>query len=267
MEIDATKIYMMPLIMGPRYDKNKLPGLNYPNSEIFAVQFETSKDSVREIIPDCYALDDVPVVTVLFAYHQGLSFLSGGGYHLAAYQITATFLGNKDAIKGNYIPIMFENMTTPILGGRELLGVPKLYADIPPFRIIADGTVQCDISLWGHFLYQLEIPLMKKQNAIIKKIANRKINKMPWLAYKYIPSLDGPADADYPTITRNDVHIKELWLGKTASIHFNTLSEDQIGMAIHIIDALKSIPILKIKQVLHFRGSAVLRLDKSHRLN
>jgi len=44
---------------------------------------------------------------------------------------------------------MFEDQTLPILGGREDLGVPKLYADISPARILADGRLRCEASLWG----------------------------------------------------------------------------------------------------------------------
>ncbi len=161
---------------------------------------------------------------------------------------------------------MFENDTKPILGGWDHLGVPKIFADIPPIKFMPDGSLRCEASVWGHLLFGLELPPMKKQNPVVKTVASRRINSWPWLAYKYIPSLDGPPDADYPTTTRNDVKIEQLWMGKSGSLYFGEVTVEDISDTVHVIEALKSIPIGKIEQVLHFQGSVVLRFDQSGRL-
>lgn len=266
MRVDPTKIYMMPHLMGPLYDKDALSAAVYPNTETFALQFYTEGVAARELVPDCYELDEAPLVTVVFAYHKGLDFLAGGSYHLATFQIAARFEGEQDRIEGDYIPIMLENETQPILGGRELLGVPKLFADIPPVKIMPNGNLRCEASLWGHLLFGLELPPQKKQNTVVKTVATKRINSRPWLAYKYFPTLDGPPDADYPTTTRNDVKIDTLWLGNAGSVYFGTATKDDIGDMVNVIDALKSLPFVKLEQALHFQGSAELRLDQSRRL-
>lgn len=185
---------------------------------------------------------------------------------MATIQVSARFDGERDHVEGDYILVMFENQTWPILGGREDLGVPKLYADLSPIKIYPDGSLCCEASLWGHLLYRLEISPPKKQNRIVRIAANKMINARPWLAYKYIPSLDGPPDADYPTITQNDNHLDELWFSKSGVVTFGNAGAGDIGPVNNLMDAIKTLNILKIKQVLRLRGSAFLRYDLSRRL-
>jgi len=263
---DPERIYQMPLIMGPQYVKAELPGLPYPRIENIAIQYQTDREAAIRLLPECYTLDPSALVTIFFGYYSGLEFLAGGTYHVATCQIAARFDGQKDHIDGDYMVVMFENVTAPILGGREYLGVPKLYADIPPAKIMPDGHLRCEASLGGHLLFGIELPPLKKQNPIVKNIASKQINKRPWLAYKYFPSLDGPPDADYPTITRNDVKIKELWMGKEGSVFFGSAAVKDIGPILPLMEALKTLNVVDIKQVLQFQGSAVLRFDQSRRL-
>jgi hypothetical protein len=68
---------------------------------------------------------------------------------------------------------MFEDETWPIIGGREDLGVPKLYADISPYKILTNGSLRCEVSLWGHLLFGLELSSPKAQNRIVRLAANK----------------------------------------------------------------------------------------------
>lgn len=266
MKLNSTKLYQMPFIMGPQYNKEPLPRLSYPRSDNVVIQYRTSYKAARNLVPECYIVDENPTITVVFGYHCGLDFLAGNGYALATFQISAKFDGEEDQIKGDYIPVMFENQTLPILGGRDYLGVPKLYANIPGIKIMPNGNLRCEASFLGHFLFGIEIPKLKKQNSLVKVAASKQINSRPWLAYKYIPSLDGPPDADYPTTTRNDIKIDQLWLGKKGKLYFGSPTVDDIATVANVIDALRSLEVIQIEQVLHFQGSAVLRFDQSHRL-
>jgi acetoacetate decarboxylase len=266
MKIDSSKIYMTPFLRGPVYDRNALPKIQYTHTETIAIQFRTDYESAGKLIPDCYEVDKNPLATIVFTYNNGLDFMAGGGYNLATFWVSAMFHGERDQVAGDYILVMFENHTRPILGGREYLGVPKMQAEIPPIKIMPDGGLRCEASYWGHFIFGIELPVLKRQNALVRSVVSKRINNRPWLAYKYVPSLDGPPDADYPAMTCNDIHIKTLWMGKKGSICFGSASEKDISDTAYVISALKTLPMQKIEQVLHFKGSAVLRLDLSHRL-
>jgi len=265
MKIDPNGYYRMPLIMGPLW-KGKKPRLVYTKTEAVALQYLTDSDALASLLPDCYKPGKEPQVTVLFGYNNGLDFMAGGGYRLAAVQVSARFDGEKDHVEGDYILVMFEDQTWPIIGGREDLGVPKLYADISPIKILPDGNLRCEASLWGHLLFVLELSSPKKQNSIVRIAANKIINARPWLAYKYIPSLDGPSDVEYPTITKNDIKIKDLWFAKSGRVFFGNADVNEIGQVKFLMDALKTLPVKEVKQALHLCGSAILRYDLSRRL-
>jgi hypothetical protein len=234
--------------------------------EVLAIQYLTKPEALAALLPKWYQPGKEPLVTVVLAHNNGLDFMAGGGYRLAAFQVAARFDGEQDHVEGDYILVMFENQTWPILGGREDLGVPKLYADISPMKQYADGRTRCEASLWGHRLFSLELPKMRAQPWIVWAMATRRINGRPWLGHKYIPSLDGPPDADYPTITWNDNKVDRLWLGKAGELGFGTAGVEDIGPVRTLLDALATLTIEEPVQALHFRGSSVLRYDRSRRL-
>lgn len=265
MELDPTGYYRMPLIMGSLW-KNKETRFTYTHIEVVALQYLTDATAIQALLPSCYSLGKEPLVTIMFGYNRGLSFMAGNGYNFAVVQVSARFDGERDHVEGDYILIMFEDQTWPILGGREDLGIPKLYADISPIKEMPDGQLRCEASLWGHLLFSLGLSSPKKQNPVVKLAAGRIINSRPWLAYKYIPSLDGPPDADYPTISKNDTKIEDLWFARSGSFYFGEAGVQDIGQVKQLIDALKTLTVHKIKQALHIRGSAVLRYDLSRRL-
>jgi len=254
----------MPLIGGPIFEKGE--PIPYPEVRGLVVQYETTKEAIGALLPDCYRPGAEPLVTALFGYNNGLSFLAGGEYRIATVQVSARFDGQEDHVEGDYILVMFEDRTLPIIGGREQLGVPKLFADISIIKKMPDGRLRSDASLWGHPLFSIEVADLKKKNAVIRLMANRQFSERPWLGYKFIDRLDGPPDADYPTITRNDVKVDELWLGKSAEINFGNVSEEDIGHVARVVEALKSLPVVQVKRSILYRGSALLRYDQSRQL-
>jgi acetoacetate decarboxylase len=266
MKHDPSKHYRMPLLLGPMFDYREVPMWSYPEIDIIAYQYLTQQEAIESVLPECYHLADKPMVTVFFSEYNGLDFMAGGGYRTATFQVSARFDGEKDHVEGDLILVMFEDRTWPILGGREDLGVPKLFADISPMKKYHDGRVRVEASLWGHLLFSLEVKRLRSQTGIVRAIATRRVNARPWLGYKYIPSLDGPPDADYPTYTKNDTKIEKLWFGRTADLRFGGAGVEDIGSVKSLLDCLATLTIVEPIQILRFHGSSTLRYDQSRRL-
>jgi acetoacetate decarboxylase len=265
MKLDPSMYYRMPLAMGPVLDRKRLR-LEYPHMEVLAFQYLTDPEALADLLPDCYLPGKEPLVTVMFSQNNGLSFMAGAGYRLAAVELSARFDGQQDHLEGDHIVVMFEDNTWPIIGGREDLGVPKIYADISNIKIMPDGHLRWEASLAGHLLFGLDVPPLRSQIGVVRAMAARQINSRPWLGYKYIPSLDGPPDADYPTVIHNISRLEKLWMGKKASLRFGMAREEDIGVVKHLMDALATLTIIRPVQVVHFTGSAVLRYDLVRRL-
>lgn len=266
MKIDPNKIYHMPLIAGPYFDKDDRPGNVYQEVDVLMLQFQTDPDPVRNLVPECYEIDEKPNIYITFQDYGGVDFMAGGGYRIATFGVSASFDGEEDHIEGQHIFVVLEDRTLPIIGGREQLGVPKIFADISPVRALPEGRLRCNASLWGHLLFGIDLEQLKEQNALMRAAAARQINKNPWLCYKYIPSFDGPPDADYPTIVWFDFKVEHLWLGKEGKAFFGDAGEEDIGYYSKLITAMKSLPLLELISVARMRGSIVLRNDKCRRL-
>jgi acetoacetate decarboxylase len=255
---------MMPLIMGPVAARSK--GSTYERVEMLALQYQTDYDAVKALLPECYDPTDDPTVTIAFCFYDGVDFMAGGGYNIVLVLLAAKFGGETDKLEGDYVLVIMENDTVPIVTGRELLGAPKIYADISAPDVAADGSFRCQAHLWGHLLLRAEFGPMNKQNIVVRRIGGRMLSTRPWMTYKYIPSLNGKPDAAYPIANWSDTKLDELWLGKSGTILLGDAGTKEIGVFKGVIDAIRSLPVLKIAQVSHWKGSQVLRHDRSHRL-
>lgn len=267
MKIDRTKIYLMPLIRGPLWDQKDIPSHEYASVESLMLQFETDPDAIPPLLPEPYKPGKSPTVTVLFTDNNGVDFMAGGGYRFGVISISAEFDGEEDHLEGNYVLVMPENRTLPILLGREFLGMPKFFTDISSIRVLENGHLRCEASLWGHLLFGIDIaPPLKPQNALVRKAASSQVTKRPAFGYKYIASLDGPPDADYPTVMWSDNKIEHLELGKTGDFYIGDATKADVGEYWPLLEGLKTLPIRKVTQIVHSRGSMVLRNDKNGRL-
>jgi acetoacetate decarboxylase len=266
MRIDQTGIHVTPFIMGPVFDRKNLPGLVHAEVELLILDYLTERDVVRQLLPDCYELGEDPTVNISFAEYGGVDFLAGNGYRHAAVQVAARYDGQEDHLDGEYVLVAFENETMPIIMGREHLGIPKVYGDISPIKALSNGHLRCEASLWGHLLFGIEAACPSRQTASACKEAGKSLSERPTFGYKFFQSLDGPLDADYPTVSWADFEIEEMWVGTKARLYLGSPSEEDIGEFRSIIDALRPLPAREVTHTIHARGSMVLRYDKCRRL-
>lgn len=267
MKIDHTKINFMPLIRGPLWDQSNLPKHNYEHVESLMLQYETDPDAIPPLLPEPYTPGKSPTVTVMFTDNNGVDFMAGGGYRFAAISVAAQFDGEDGHLEGNYVLVMPENKTLPIITEREWGGMPKFFTDISQIRVMENGHLRCETSLWGHLLFGIDVAVSRRgQNPLIRRAAGAQSTNTPSFGYKYIASWKGPPDADYPTALWSDTKIDHLQLGKSGELYFGSCTEQDIGEYKPVIDALKTLPVIKVTQTAYSRGSMVLRNDKSGRI-
>lgn len=267
MEIDPNKIYLMPLIGGPIAEKREDLRPHLGEAEWFVLQYQTDSNALKALIPKCFQLTDKPVVTVWFGYYNHVDFLANRGYNEVTVRVTARFDGEKDHVEGAHILMMFLNDTIPIIRGREQLGWPKMYADIPPAETEPNGHIICKATLWNQNLISMDLAPLNKQNAIVRFGFSKIINNGKFLIHKYIPSLDGPPDANYPNILPNDIKIDELWMGNSGAVSYGDPSKvDLPKYVVKLLEVLKTLPVRQIIRTLRYSGSAFIRYDLCRRL-
>ncbi len=267
MKIDRNRIYSMPIIGGPMYDQAKAPRSIYSSVEVLILEFETDPDAIPPLLPEPYTPAKSPKVTVMFIDSNGVDFMAGGGYRFASVAVEACIDCQTGKLEGNYVLIMPENETLPIIMGRESLGMPKFFTDISPVRVLENGHLCCEASLWGHLLFSLDVaPPFKKQNPLVARLAADQANKVPAFGYKYIDSLNGPPDADYPTVMWSQVNIERLWFGSNAEFKIADTSRQEIGFFAPSFQALRVLPVRKVLRTGHMFGSMALLTEKNGRL-
>jgi acetoacetate decarboxylase len=266
-KIDSEKIWMMPLIMGPvAPERQNRVGSVYGEVEWIGLQYETDPDALRAVLPECYRPAEKPMVAVVFCYNDGVDFLAGRGYRIAMVSVGARFDGEQDHVEGDYALVMCEDEPIAIITGREWHGIHKVFADISPLKTLPSGHLRCDVSLWGHMLFGVDLASLKEQNLIVRSVAAKEFNKRPMLGYKYISCMDGPPDAAYPNMMPNELKVEQFWMGKSGQVLYGDPKEEDIGSTVGVLAALKTLPVREVTQTFRLRGSAVLRSDLSRRL-
>ncbi len=265
MKLDPAKVYSMPLIMGPVFDRETRPGRVYGAAESISATFRTDPDAVRDLVPECFQIPDAATVTIAFGDYDRVDFMAGDGYRVAYVGVAARFEG-QEAVDGLCILVVWEDRAVPIVLGRELIGIPKIHGDITAIRAATDDNLRASASVWGHEVVRLEVRGCKEQNVLVRRTAEKRVNSFPWLGYKHIPSIDGPPDASYPMIVWNEVSIDELWLGDEASVMFGTAGEEDLGALAGITRSLRTLPLGELVFASHVKGSAVLAINRSRRL-
>jgi len=120
--------YLMPPSFGPLVDRKVC---HYGDVTTLAILYVSYKDALAALLPEPLQPPDEPVVTIYCQVCRQVDFMAGRGYNIVGVNLSAVFAGKKDRSVWNFAAVLWENDIIPIITGRELLGAPKLYADIP----------------------------------------------------------------------------------------------------------------------------------------
>jgi len=218
-----------------------------------SVSFLTNQKQIEAMLPPSrnLSIDGPPVVTVSTVYQGGLQWLAGYGYNLMLVILPVVHNGKNGKTIGGFLPVVWENMTEPILMGRELLGWPKIYADLPPARKLND-TWQT-IATWHGFQFA-EINVKNIHALTPAELQEREKSSKPnagLISHKFILKTGAilETDADYLTISTNEgakaATYREVLAGK-ADIRFIKGTWEQLPTMVHIVEKLAD---LEIKEV------------------
>ena len=198
-------VYTMPAHFGGR---KAPPAYHYGDVLTLFVSYATDGNAVAALLPEPFEPSDPPVVTLYCQRYRQVDFLAGRGYNVLGVNLAVVFRGKRDRIAGEYAAMLWENNTIPILGGREFLGAPKVYADIPdPVEAAAGWSFHC--SLDGHRMVEGRLtdlkPLPSEQ---LRKAGEA---SRPWMCWKFIPNARGGADLSYPTVVTSKYTYSRGW--------------------------------------------------------
>ena len=257
------KMYRMPTHFGPAAgprqgeDGQKFACKDNPKSITRSVSFLTNREQLEELLPEGFALGAEPIVTVAASYMTEIEWLAGRGYNTLGVSFPAIFNGKEDHAVGSLLTVLWENLTDPIITGREELGFSKIYCELPEPTVYR-GETHCIASWLGFKFMDLKVRNMtqvslEKPPSSASRQTDGKLTGT--LHYKYMPRTGewGTADTAYavltPAKTPNRV-VKEMWRGE-GTVEFHRARWEDMPTQYNIVNAFAD---LEIKE---YRGAGI----------
>lgn len=262
-EFGKNQPYVMPAHFGPSNERWDGKVAHYEDNTALTVMYVTDHKAVSAILPPGFEATDPAIMTVNFVMCRGVDYLAGGGYNLLSFDISTRFEGKRDRAEGDFSLVVWENKFMPVVLGREVLGMPKLMADIPD-AWTRDGKRGFSVSENGTLLFEGELSDLQKipDEALGPLVAQRESKaRMGW---KYIPSCDmRGADVSNVTMLPTKDTFKEVWMGQ-GKLMIHNVTWERAPLSSRIVNILRELPVLEYKGGFMSRFSHDLLIDKQY---
>lgn len=252
---DPSKRYRMPTHFGPAPGPRNVPEdihidhTLYPKTTAVTVKFLTDAQVLSDMLPPGFTLAGDPVVSLDFAYMDEIQWLAGRGYNICLVSWPTTYNGKQDTVTGRFAAVLFESAADPIITGRDELGHPKVYCEIPPPMVLEDKWT-CRLSWDGCEFLRVDVSDLGKPAPSLSSAESA-----GWIQYKYIPGtpLDAGPDCAYATLSPDPldpaVHKNMTVLSQSfgdAKISTPAVTWHDMPTVYHIANGIASMPIHKV---------------------
>lgn len=200
---------------------------------------ECDRAAVQAILPEGYTVEP-PSSTpqdkanVLFEVMElrNLPWLAGRGYNTWGVYISDVVCHRAkkedgSPYKASYLAVLFESFTDPITTGREELGFPKVWAELPDGSVSKEedgnGETRVQTASWfGYEFMRLEVRNLKEHEPATAPALTRPADRFThptqhgFLHHRYVPAIGEPgkADASYATFNPappGKARVKKFW--------------------------------------------------------
>lgn len=254
-EPDDGRRYMNPFQFGPRPAGKG--SARYNDVISMSVSYLTDREALAQYIHAPFEVAEEAVLSVSYSMNREVEWLAGHSYNLIAVNAPVFFNGEVDKLHGGHPLVLWENLTDPILTGRENEGIPKIYADIEDHSII-NGTWRTSASHFGHKIVDIAVWDLTELTSDEVERLRQQSEGGNWMGWKYIPPTgDGPT-VNHPTLFPTTGNQKAAWRGK-GEVVWQRLTWEQNPTQFHIVNALADLPVLEVRSAMVTRSSSDLR--------
>jgi len=260
---DPDEMYRMPTHFGPATGPRRGPdgqpfdNTDAPKTTSISVSFLARAAQLEPMLPPGFSLDGEPVVSVGASYIKEIPWLAGRGYNTLGVSIPVLFEGERDRARGRLLLVLWENLTDPILTGREELGFAKIYAELPEPRFFDDG-VQISASWLGFKFLDMHLSGLEESPVVPGDAADRDPDGTlrGTLHWKYFPRTEewGTPDVSYPVLTpsgQGNSRIEARWRG-AGDVRFHAARWEDMPTQYQIVNAFANLDIVE------FRGATIV---------
>jgi hypothetical protein len=251
-KFEPNLFYRMPVHFGPTPGPRQGPDgrpfdwSRQPQRTLVVAPFLSTTDALQALMPEGFSVEGEPVVTVEIQYWTQLAWLAGRGYNTLGVKFPARYRGQTGEWHGHFLAVIWENMPDAIISGREELGYNKIFAAIPPPRIV-DGAHHYSADWFGHTFLDLRLD----------ELGPAPVGEAPRVPgdgimhYKYVPRTGRPGEVDaaYATLTPSGGSQVRLTACQTAraSLRFHPSTWEQLPTTHHIVNVLAALPVVEMR--------------------
>lgn len=166
--------YRMPVVFGPAVGPRQRPGggmwsleeTGTMNAEWMAITYRTDPEKLAALLPPGMSLRGEPLLSVSCAWFKNLYWLAGRGYGILSLDFPVTYQGKTETLDGSFCPVIWEGQPEAILTGRDEMGFPKLFCDMPEIAWDREkGTASCETSWFGFKFFDIALTDMVEDDA------------------------------------------------------------------------------------------------------
>ena len=261
-QFQPDKMYRMPTHFGPRTgprcgpDGKGFDCIDNPKSTTIAVSFLGTQEQLDNLLPPRFELAGDPIVSVHVTHMKEIEWLAGRGYSVMGVSIPATFTGDEGAVTGSFLTVLWENLTDPIITGREELGFSKIYCELPE-PVVLRGDYHSIGSWLGFKFIDIKVKNTTQQSADEIASLGKGSKSAGTLHYKYMPRTGewGTADVEYACLTPaegSNAVVQERWVGD-GSVEFHRARWEDMPTQYNIVNTLADL------EVVEWRGGSVTK--------
>ena len=235
-------MFRMPVSFGPAPGPRNIPAAHRhrrydKNTLALTVTAQTDASALSSLLPSAFSIEPPARLEICLLAMTDIGWLAGRGYNILMVRIPARWRGN-DEVVGHFVPVVWESMADPILTGREELGWPKIFADIPT-PVEEDDTWRAHAA-WEGFRF-LEM------NADGFAPATELPPAQPMMFHKYVPRTGewGEAEVDYFTVSSSDgpaAQVRSALQG-SGRFSFSRATWEDMPTQYPIVNALAALPL------------------------
>ncbi|MCP5070364.1 MAG: acetoacetate decarboxylase family protein [bacterium] len=264
-EFEPGKSYVMPVHFGPMVPGWDGMTVHYERAVALVFSAPIARSAVSAYLPPGFTADDPAIFSVRYLQLSGCVGLAGGGYNVVSVEVSARFDGEEDHVEGDYPLVQWEGHTAPAIMGRELVGSPKIVADISDFSSFG-GVKSWHVSENATRMAEGELSQLEKLGEEQAQEFSSQMQSRPWLAWKHIPTPDGTGtELSYPTSYSKRLNASQVWGGR-GKVRFFDTSFEQTPENHRTSAALAKLPIPEEGEAMMVEGSLDLPIYEWRRL-
>lgn len=240
--------YRMPTVFGPSAGPRQgRDGAGFDMSHAprttTTVSFLTDADRLARLLPARCTLDGEPVVTVEHSVLHELEWLAGRGYSLLGVKFPVRYDGPGESLRGPFLSVLWENRVEPILTGREELGYPKVYCELPPARVLR-GERHLAASWEGHTFIEMQVGELQDAAPPAPSGADG------ILLHRYFPAVEPEQAPSVDEMVMSPLGASptrcKTYRRGTGCVEFVRSTWEQLPTMFHIVNALHELPVVRM---------------------